>query len=235
MGPRKCVIADDHSVVREGLRLLLETIPSLEVVAEAADGKAAVELVAQHEPDLIVIDLNMPGLNGTEAIPGIKRRKSDIKVVVLTLHKNDAYVRASFDAGADAYVLKDDTREELLSAVMRVLEGKNYVSPGVCNVLIDHYRGNSGSPERKSTSGADGASDRDGGRSFDASWLSLTLREREVLKLVAEGMRNKEIARFLSISPKTVEKHRYNVMRKLGLRNIADVTAYAIANELVTR
>lgn len=231
----KCVIVDDHPVVREGLRLRLRAITELEVVGEAENGKAAIELIAQHDPDIAIVDLSMPGLNGTEAIEEMKRRKPQIKIVVLTLHKNETYLRASLDAGADAYVLKDDSREAFLLAVTGVMEGKKYVSPGVCELLVNNYI-NRPNPTISTGNAELGTEpERNDSQSPNQSWLNLTLREREVLKLLAEGLRNKEIGRFLSISPKTVEKHRYNVLRKLGLRNVSDLTAYAIANGLVER
>ena len=158
----------------------------------------------------------MPNTNGTEAIKDIKRRYPAVRIVVLTMHNSEEHIRAALRAGADGYVLKDDTGSELLSAVRNVVAGKTYLSPSIChNVVSDYLDG--GTSERKSS-----------------SWEQLTHREREVIKLVAEGARNRDIAVYLSLSEKTVEKHRSNLMKKLDLHSAAQLTAYAIRNGLIT-
>lgn len=196
---------------------MLDNEADIEIVGSADDGKAAILAVDQHKPDLILIDLSMPRTDGVHAIGTIKRKHPDIGVVVLTYHKEDAHVRAALEAGADAYVLKDDSREELLSAVHNVRIGKRYLSPAICDLVMEGYvQGPGGSQQ-----------------SAPASWEKLTEREREVLKLVAEGYKTLEIADYLSLSKKTVEKHRTNMMRKLDLHGVSAVTAYAIENGLL--
>ena len=169
----------------------------------------------QLAPDVILIDLSMPRMNGTEAIQLMHRRNPGLKIIALTVHRTEEYVRATLDAGANGYVLKDDTREELLSSIHAVVQGKTYLSPSICGQLVNGYL---------EPHGASGSS---------SSWDSLTLREREVIKLIAEGNTNKMIARLLSISVKTVEKHRGNLMKKLGLHSASKITAYAIEHRLV--
>jgi DNA-binding NarL/FixJ family response regulator len=159
----------------------------------------------------------MPKSNGTEAVRDIKRRYPAIKVLVLTVHKTEEYVHAALEAGADGYVLKDDSEEELMDAVNSLRSGKAYLSPGVCANVVRGYLGQLGTSD------------------FTPSWEILTHRERQVLKLVAEGYRNKDIAQYLSISLKTVEKHRSNLMKKLDLHHTSGVTAYAIEHGLITK
>jgi DNA-binding NarL/FixJ family response regulator len=217
MANRKILLAEDHSILREGLRALLANTPNLEIVGEAADGQEAIQQARLLEPHLILMDLSMPHINGTEAIRAIKRRNPDIKIIALTVHKSEEYVRATLDAGADGYVLKDDTRHDLLTAIESVQKGKIYLSPGICNQVVTGFLGGSSSTPSS------------------ASWDMLTDRERAVLKLIAEGQKNREIADYLSVSLKTVEKHRSNLMKKLDLHNAAALTAYAIENGLVHR
>ena len=215
LGPCKILIADDHTILREGIRALLETSPDFEIVGEVADGHQAVQLAQQLSPDVILIDLSMPRLNGTEAIQLMRRRNLSMRIVVLTVHRTEEYVRAALDAGANGYVLKDDTHEELLSAIHAVMRGRTYLSPSICGQVVNSYL----DPR---ACGAGGT-----------TWDTLTLREREVLKLIAEGHTNKIIAQLLSISVKTVEKHRGNVMKKLDLHSASKITAYAIEHRLV--
>ena len=163
------------------------------------------------------MDLSMQRTSGIEAISQIKRRHPEIKIVALTFHKEDGYIHATLEAGAEAYVLKDDGRNELFSALESVINGKRYLSPGICDRVVAGYL-SSGEKETK-----------------DSSWEVLTRREREVIKLIAEGSRTKEIARYLSISPKTVEKHRASLMKKLNLHSVSAVTAYAIQNGFITQ
>ena len=211
------VIAEDHTNLREGLKALFASQPDFEVVGEAQDGLQAIRRVQTHTPDLVLMDLSMPNLNGLEAIKEIKKLNPATKVIVLTVHSAEEYVRATLEAGADGYVLKDANRAELLMAMSRVLEGKRYLSPGVSEKVIDGYlEGKRGLKER-------------------SAWESLTQREREILKLIAEGYKNKEIADILCISQKTVEKHRTNLMTKLNLHNVAALTAFAIEKGLVNK
>jgi len=212
---QKVLIAEDHAILREGLRALLSDTPELEVVGEAADGQEAIHLSRRLNPHLVLMDLSMPNINGTEAMRSIKRYNHTIKIIVLTVHRSDEYVRATLDAGADGYVLKDDTRDDLLNAITNVQKGNVYLSPGICDKVINGYLDTS-----RSTT-------------FSAPWDLLTVREREVTKLIAEGKKSREVAEYLSVSLKTVEKHRANLMRKLDLHNVSAITKYAIENKLV--
>lgn len=219
MQSRRIVIVDDHGIMRDGLSAMLSAEVDFTVVGTAADGKTAIEEVTRLKPDLVLIDLSMPGTDGARAISIIKRRFPEIRVVVLTFHREDAHIHAALEAGADGYVLKDDGRGELLSALRHVAAGKSYLSPGVCSRVVSFYLEASG-PKRTPDV---------------PTWELLTPREREVMKLVAEGYKTREIADYLSLSVKTVEKHRANLMRKLDLHSISAVTAYAIANGLLTQ
>jgi len=213
----RIVIAEDHTILREGLRSLLSSHPSFEIVGEAEDGREAIRCVEKFKPDLILTDLSMPKMNGMEAIKEIKRESPATKVLVLTVHKAEEYILATFRAGADGYILKDSTHSELVMAVKKVLDGKRYISPEISEKVIEGYL--EGKKTLKSRT----------------SWETLTQREREILKLIAEGYKNKEIADDLCISVKTVEKHRANLMEKLDLHNIQALTAFAIERGLVSR
>ena len=211
----KILIADDHSILRAGVRALLSAEPDLEVIAEVDNGKDAIRSALMHKPDLLLTDLSMPKANGTEAIQKIRKRLPDIKILVMTVHRTEEYIHTALQAGANGYVLKDDSHMELISAIHHILSGKSYLSPSICNNVVKGYVSNNSSPSLKPT------------------WEGLTQREREVLQLVAEGNRNKDVAEYLSISLKTVEKHRSNLMKKLDLHSASALTSYAIANGLV--
>jgi len=212
----KVIIAEDHTILREGLRALLSSDPKLDVVGEAEDGRDAIRCVEKLLPDLLLIDLSMPRMNGMEAIRDIKKRHPDTKIIALTVHKTEEYILATLEAGADGYVLKDATHNELMMAINSVLSGKPYLSPGVSEKIIEGYL--------------------EGRRTLKSGsvWDTISQREREVLKLIAEGYKNKEIADMLCISVKTVEKHRSNLMKKLNLHNAAALTAFAIEKGLIT-
>jgi len=211
----RIVIVDDHAIMRDGLTALLDNEPDLQVVGSAGDGKAAVAAVTREKPELVVIDLSMPRTDGAQAIRIIKRKFAAVRIVVLTFHKEDAHIHAALQAGADGYVLKDDGRGELLSAVRNVAAGKSYLSPEICDRVVSGYLR--------------------GGTNETPAWELLNPREREVLKLIAEGYKNREIAEYLSLSVKTIEKHRTNLMRKLDLHSVSEVTTYAIANGLLAQ
>jgi len=213
----RIVIAEDHTILREGLRVLLSSHPDLEVVGEAVDGREAIRRVEEAAPDLILLDLSMPRMDGMDAIREIRKGSPETKILALTVHKAEEYVLSALQAGADGYALKDATHAELVAAIRSVLAGKRYLSPGVSEQVIEGYLAGKMGGEPKST------------------WASVTPREREVLKLIAEGYKNKEIAEVLCISVKTVEKHRSNIMEKLDLHNVSDLTAYAIERGIVTR
>ena len=211
----RIVLAEDHTILREGLRALLSADPKFQIVGEAADGREAVRSVEKLGPDLVMMDLSMPRMTGMDAIREIKKRYPETKVIALTVHKTEEYLRTTLQAGADAYVLKDATHDELLMAIENVLEGKTFLSPGVSEKVIEGYLAGQGTRMPNSVSEL------------------LSQREREVLKLIAEGYKNKEIADDLCISLKTVEKHRANLMKKLDLHNAAALTAYAIGQGLI--
>jgi DNA-binding NarL/FixJ family response regulator len=211
--PYRIVIVEDHTILREGLRALLSTEPQFDVVGEAADGRAAMRLCEDLVPDLVLMDLSMPRMHGFEAIKEIKRQSPEVKIIALTVHKTDEYILATLQAGADGYVLKDATHSELVMAIGNVLKGKRYLSPGISEKVIEGYL------EGKET------------LRTRSAWDTLTRREREILKLIAEGYKNKEVADYLYISLKTVEKHRAN----LDLHNAAELTAFAVDKGLVAR
>ena len=218
MSPRyTIVIAEDHALMRAGLRALLATESDIDIVGEADNGKDAVQLVCKLAPDLLLLDLNMPGIGGLEALGQIHARMPAVKVLVVTMHKSDEYLRHALRAGASGYMLKESTHEELRVAVRTVLAGKYYLSPDLSGQVVTSLLG--------------------GGQTATVAtaWDTLTSRERGILKLVAEGNGNKQIASHLSISIKTVEKHRSSLMHKLGLRNSAMLTAYAIERGMIDR
>ena len=215
--PYRVIIAEDHTILREGLRALLSSDSRFEVVAEAEDGRAAVKFCEDHLPDLLLIDLSMPRMNGLEAIKEIKKNNSEIKIIALTVHRTEEYILATLQAGANGYVLKDATHSELMMAMEHVMAGKRYLSPGVSEKVIEGYL-----EGKKLSKGI-------------TAWDTLTSREREILKLIAEGHKNKGIAKDLCISTKTVEKHRANLMKKLDLHNTAELTAYAMEKGLAVK
>jgi DNA-binding NarL/FixJ family response regulator len=208
------LIVEDHTLLRAGLQALLAMNSDLEVVGEADNGRDAIRVAGLLAPNLVLMDISMPGINGIEAIVEIKRRNPETLILVITAHKIEEYVHASLRAGANGYLLKDATHDELLVAIRCVLKGKTYLSPDVSGGVVNGYLGKTATEE---------------GSSLD----TLTHREREVLKLVAEGHPNSYIAGFLFLSIKTVEKHRSNLMKKLGLHNASTLTSYAISRGLV--
>lgn len=217
MSTRKgIVIAEDHTILREGLKALLSSRPKLRILGEAEDGYEALRCVEKLRPDLILMDLSMPKMNGVETIREIKKRFSGTKILVLTVHRAEEYILAALEAGADGYILKDTTFAELMLAIENLLLGKRYLSPGVSEQVIEGYL--EGKKNGQATS----------------RWDSLTLRERQVLKLIAEGYKNREIADCLFISVKTVEKHRANLMKKLDIHSAQALTAYALERKLIT-
>jgi DNA-binding NarL/FixJ family response regulator len=213
----RVVIAEDHTILREGLRALLSSDPVFEIVGEAADGREAIQCVERLKPELVLMDLSMPRMNGMDAIREIKRRSSSTKILVLTVHRAEEYILATLKAGADGYMLKDSTQSELMMAVKSVLSGKHFISPGISERVIEGYL--------------------DGRKILKTrtSWDTLTHREREILKLIGEGYKNKKIADLLCISVKTVEKHRANLMQKLDLHSTSALTTLALEKGLISR
>jgi two-component system, NarL family, response regulator NreC len=216
-GKKRIVIAEDQRIVRKGLCSLLTPSDEFEIVGEAEDGLDAVRRVQACKPDLVLLDLSMPKLNGIAAIKEIKHQYPETKIMALTVHGSDQHIIAAFEAGADGYCLKDATHDELLTSIRSVLSGKTYLSPEVSKKVLEGYL--EGRKTLKRTS----------------SWDRLTQREKEVLKLVGEGYKTKEIADCLCISWKTVQKHRANIMDKLGVHTASALTAYAIEKGLVSR
>ncbi len=215
--PYRIIITEDHTILRQGLRVLLSSDPDFKIVGEAEDGREAIRLAEALSPDLILMDLSMPKMTGIEAISEIKKRSTDIKIVVLTVHGGEEYVLSALEAGADGYVLKDANRDELTTAIRKVLEGKRYLSPDVSGKVIEGYLEGKTALRKKT------------------SWDTLTPREREILKLIAEGYKNREMAEALFISPKTVQKHRANLMEKLDLHNAVALTVFAIEKGIIDR
>ncbi|MCG2578673.1 response regulator transcription factor [Dechloromonas sp. XY25] len=211
----RLLIADDHALLRAGLRALLTQEPDLEVVGEADNGREVVGIAGTASPDLVLMDITMPGTNGIEAIANLKRRYPAIRVLVLTIHNTHEYIQESLSAGADGYILKGASQDELRLAVRTVLQGKVYLSPDISECIVSGYLG--------------------GGKSAvpTTAWNKLTQREREVLKLIAEGNSSKLIAEYLYLSVKTVDKHRSNLMNKLDIHNASRLTGFAIKQGLL--
>jgi two-component system response regulator NreC len=203
------LLADDHQIVRQGLRALLEAEGDLRVLGEAADGLETVQMVERLQPDVLLVDVMMPGLSGLEATRQVRERFPKTQVVVLSMHSNEAYVLQALRNGALAYVLKDSSSADLIKAVREAAAGQRYLSPPLSDHIIDAYV------------------NRAHGTTLDI-YETLTNREREVLHLAAEGHTNADIAARLSISPRTVEIHRTNMMRKLGLHSEHDLIRYAL-------
>jgi DNA-binding NarL/FixJ family response regulator len=206
------LLADDHPLVRQGLRGALTTEPEFSVVGEAGDGIETVRLAERLQPDVLVLDLMMPGLGGLDVLPIVRQRSPRTRVVVLSMHSNEAYVLEALRAGATAYVVKDAGVDELVRAVREAAAGRRYLSPPLSESALGAYA------RRAGAAPAD-------------PYQTLTAREREVLQLTAEGHSGGAIAERLFISPRTVETHRANVMRKLGLRNQKEVVRYALTRE----
>ena len=211
----RVLLADDHGIVRRGLRSLLETEPGLTVVAEAADGLEALKLTEEHKPDLLIVDVAMPKLNGIEVAARAQKLDRPPKTIILSMHTDESYIIRALGAGARAYLLKDATDEDLLPAVRAVGSGKPYFSPSVTAVLVEDY------VRRLQAKG------------LNDTYHLLTDREKEVLQLLAEGRSNKEVASELDLSLSTVETHRANLMQKLNLHNTAEVVLYAVRKGII--
>jgi DNA-binding NarL/FixJ family response regulator len=227
----KVLLADDHRIVREGLKSLLESQPDLKVVAEASDGRQAVEMARDLLPDVVVMDVAMPQLNGIEATRQLAGDETGMKIVALSMHSDRRFVSEALKAGASGYVLKDGAFEELVNAIRAVVADRVYLSPRVAGVVVEDYvrrlpaRGNGAiQPEPTDAAGTQRRS------AFD----TLTPREREVLQLMSEGYATKEVAHRLHVSVKTVETHRRQIMEKLDMHSVAELTKYAIREGLTT-
>ena len=214
MNKIRVLLADDHTILRDGIRALLDDQADIEVIGEAQDGQATVKMTAQLQPDVVVMDIAMPLLNGLEATRQIQRDFPQVKVLILTMHENEEYIRQVLAAGALGYVLKDAAARDLLGAIRAVYQGDAVLSPAITRLVIEDYLrwGDIRPPD--STNG-------------------LTSREREVLQLIAEGYTNKEIAEILCLSIKTVQSHRTNLMSKLDLHDRGELIKYAIQKKII--
>ena len=215
MKPVRVLLADDHTLVRAGLRKLLEAMPEVEVVGEASDGLALLALAAQLRPTLVLMDIAMPGLNGLEATARLARQSPDIRVLILSMHQNEEYVRQALRHGAAGYLLKDAAPMELDLAIQAVLRGETYLSPAVSRGVVSDYVQRLRGEETPGTQ-------------------QLTPRQREVLQLVAEGHSTKEIARRLDLSVKTVDTHRSQLMKLLDIHEVAGLVRYAMRVGLIS-
>jgi len=212
----KILIADDHGIVRTGLKLLLDRATGMEVVGEAADGREAVRLARELKPDITILDIGMPLLNGLDAAAHILRENDRTGIIILSMHTDESYILRALDAGAKGYLLKDHADEDLERAIQSVAAGKPYFSPSIAQALLEDYV----NLMRE--------------RRVQDSYDLLTEREREVLQLLAGGKSNKEVASVLNISPYTIETHRNNLMQKLNLHNTAEIVLYAVRKALIT-
>jgi DNA-binding NarL/FixJ family response regulator len=215
MGQLRILLADDHTVVRQGLRKVLEERPDWVVVAEAGNGRDAVKHAEELKPDVAILDVAMPLLNGIEATRQIVKRAPATRVLVLTMHSDEAYVNQILKAGASGYLLKDSADVDLIEAVSAVSQGKSFFSPAVARLMLDDYVRQLADK---------GITDR---------YETLSEREREIFQLIAEGKANKEIAHILSISPSTVETHRARIMEKLDLHSAAEIVLYAVRRGVI--
>lgn len=212
----RILLADDHTVVRKGLRLLLESQPGFTVVADAPDGRETVALAEEHQPDVVVMDVAMPILNGIEAARQISAKQPQAAIVFLSMHADESYVLKALKAGARAYLLKDSAEHDLIAAIKAVNEGKAFFSPAISKMLVEDY-------VRQMRE-----------RDVEDSYELLTTREREILQLLAEGKNNKEVANLLNLSLYTVETHRSNIFQKLNLHSSAELILYAIRKGVIS-
>jgi two-component system response regulator NreC len=211
----RILLADDHTIMRGGLRLLLERQPDFSVVAEASDGREAVEQAAASTPDVVVLDIAMPNLSGIEAATRINQMLPHTAIVILSMHSDEGYVLRALKAGAKGYLLKDSAESDLVQAIRAASEGKAFFSPEISRILVEDYVREMGK------------------RGTEDSYQLLTPREREILQLLAEGKSNKEIATALNLSLYTVETHRRNVQEKLNLHSLAELILYAVRKGII--
>ena len=216
MSKVRILVADDHGVVRRGLRLQLEQHEDFEVAGEAADGREAVRLAEDVQPDVVIMDIAMPNLNGIEATAQIVKRNPKTGVIILSMHSDETYIVRTLAAGAKGYLLKDTAEADLQRAVRAVAQGKPFFSPAIAQALLDDYL-------RQLQQ-----------RGIADSYDLLTDREKEVLQLLAEGKSNKEVASILSLSPYTVETHRAHIMQKLNLHSTAEIVLYAVRKKIIS-
>jgi len=210
------LLADDHAIVRKGLRFVLGREPAVEVVGEAADGREAVKLAGELKPDIVILDIAMPNLNGIDATERIIKESSRTAVIILSVHDDESYVLRSLNVGAKGYLLKESAEDDILGAVRTVSEGRPFFSPSIAATLLEDY-------VRQLKQ-----------RGLQDSYELLTSREREILQMLAEGKTNKDIATLLNLSTYTVETHRANLMQKLDLHNTAELVLYAVRKRIIS-
>ncbi len=215
MSKIRVFLADDHLILREGIRSILEKVPDIEMIGEADNGNEAVAKVEQFAPDVVLMDITMPGLNGLEATRQIKQKHPSIKVLILTMHETDQYLSEMLEAGASGYVVKTTTSRELISAIRAVYQGDVHLYPSIARMLVEDYLQKVKIGEKKD------------------SYNGLTPREREILRYIAKEKHNKEIAELLSISVRTVQAHRTNLMDKLGAHDRTELVKYAIRKGII--
>jgi RNA polymerase sigma factor (sigma-70 family) len=211
----RIIVADDHGVIRKGLRLQLEQNPDFEVVAEATEGREAVRLAEELHPDVVLMDISMPNLNGIQATSQMVRKNPQIAIIILSMHSDESYLMRTLAAGAKGYLLKESADADLERAIRSVVRGRPYFSPAIANTLLEDYI-----RELRQ-------------RGLQDSFELLTEREKEILQLLAEGKSNKEIASMLNLSTNTVETHRTRIMQKLDLHNSAEIVLYAVRKRII--
>jgi DNA-binding NarL/FixJ family response regulator len=217
----KVILVDDHSLVRAGIRSLILNIPGVEVIGEADNGRDAIKLIDDLNPDLVLLDIAMPELNGLEVVARISKEYSDTKVIILSMHTNEEYVVQALRSGSSGYLLKDAAPNELEIAVNAVMKGETYLSPAISKHVVDNYlrRISNISPDKDLSPDI---------------FTQLTSRQREILQLIAEGNSTKEIANKLNVSVKTVETHRMQLMDRIGIHDVAGLVRYAIRVGIIT-
>ncbi len=213
----RILIADDHSLIRQGLKLLLRGSKEFAIVAEASNGHDAVAFVAEHKPDVAILDISMPEMNGIEATKAIKKHHAGTKVLILTIHENEEYVYQMIRAGANGYVLKDAGKKELIAAVRTIVAGERFFSPGISNLIIEEFIKRAQNHEN----------------TMQSSKPLLTNRETEILRHIANGLTNAEIAEKLFLSVRTIDTHRNNLMQKLDIHETAGLVRFALENGLI--
>ena len=216
MTPIRILLADDHGIVRRGLHYMLERAPGMEVAGEAADGREAVKMAESLNPDIVVMDIAMPNLNGIEATSQIVKKNPKIGVIILSVHSDETYIVRALSSGAKGYLLKDSAEADLIRAVRAVSEGRPFFSPAITQTLLEDYM-------RRLQQ-----------QNLQDSYDLLTDREKEILQLLAEGKSNKEVATLLELSLYTVETHRSNMMQKLNLHNTAEIVLYAVRKKIIS-
>ena len=216
MSKTRILLADDHGIVRKGLRFLLERQPDMEVIGEASDGRAAVRLAGELDPNIVIMDIAMPLLNGIDATAQIVKRNPRIGVIMLSMHSDEGYLVRILTAGAKGYLLKDAAEMDVVRAVQTVVQGRPFFSPQIAQTLLEDYM-------RQLQQ-----------RGLEDSYDLLTSREKEILQLLAEGKSNKEVASLLNLSVYTVETHRANLMQRLNLHSTAEIVLYAVRKKIIS-